>query len=298
LQQVAWNLLSNAVKFTPAGGRVEVRLEPVNGHLRLQVMDTGKGINPAFLPYVFDRFRQADQSSTRSHGGLGIGLTIVRHIIELHGGEVHAESAGEGRGATFTVMLPPPVDGLDDSTGDALERPSTGVDSPQRSTGAASVAGAPAAAAAARGCGELPSLANVRVLVVDDERDARDVLAHTLGRAGAKVTTCPSVREAIDAIAMELPDVIVSDIAMPGEDGYDLVRRLRRTVHASRVPAIAITAYAREEDRAKALLAGFERHVAKPIDPAEVVCAVAELLPQSHNGNGKHSPNPSPTVSA
>jgi signal transduction histidine kinase/DNA-binding response OmpR family regulator len=292
LQQVAWNLLSNAVKFTPPGGRVEVRLEPVNGHLRLQVMDTGKGINPAFLPYVFDRFRQADQSSTRSHGGLGIGLTIVRHIIELHGGEVHAESAGEGRGATFTITLPPPIERPGDEPG-ATARDRLG------EVGAAPAAPPPVVAAAARSDGKLPSLANVRVLVVDDEPDAREVLAHTLGRAGAAVTTCPSVQEAIDTIAMDLPDVIISDIAMPGEDGYDLVRKLRRTVHASRVPAIAITAYAREEDRAKALLAGFERHVAKPIDPVEVVCAVAELLPDSRNGHdAPAATDASPTVSA
>jgi signal transduction histidine kinase len=263
LQQVVWNLLSNAVKFTPPGGRVEARLDcagPDSGAVRLRITDSGRGISPAFLPYVFDRFRQADSTSTRSQGGLGIGLTIVRRIVELHGGTVQAESSGEGMGSTFTVQLP---------------------------TGAASGAAGGARPPAVRHApGESPAeatdLAQVRVLVVDDESDARDVVAQILRHSGAVVETAACVREALAAISRARPDVIVSDVAMPDQDGYDLVRILREMSdgQTNMIPTLALTAYAREEDRIRCLSAGFQAHVAKPVDPTELCAVVAHLAPQ------------------
>ncbi|MEA2736678.1 MAG: hypothetical protein QOE14_3129, partial [Humisphaera sp.] len=235
LQQVVWNLLNNAVKFTPAGGRIEVRLDRAASDLRLRVTDTGRGIPPAFLPYVFDRFRQADSTSTRSHGGLGIGLTIVRHIVELHHGAVHAESAGEGQGATFIVTLP----GLATATISAISGDAPPADASPSVDIAPALPDEPAAAAAAfaepapivpaasdRGS-RTADLTGLRIIVVDDEPDAREVIARILSRAGAQATAAGSVRDALTLITSERPDLIVSDIAMPNEDGYDLIRIVR-----------------------------------------------------------------------
>ncbi|HYO10132.1 MAG TPA: response regulator [Tepidisphaeraceae bacterium] len=263
LQQVAWNLLSNAVKFTPAGGRVDVRLERVGGALRLVVADTGQGIPANFLPYVFDRFRQADATSTRSHGGLGIGLTIVRRIVELHGGSVRAESGGEGRGATFTVTLP----GANVLSGE--------VPPPQ----------VPAAREDAAHEADRFDLAGTHVLVVDDEADAREVIAEILRRSNATVTAAGSVADALAIITQVKPDLVLSDIAMPDRDGYDLIRSLREMPASvgGEIPAVALTAYAREEDRIRCVSAGFHAHLSKPVAPAELVATVAHLCPRSED---------------
>jgi signal transduction histidine kinase/DNA-binding response OmpR family regulator len=257
LQQVVWNLLNNSVKFTGTGGQINVALDRSNGQMRVRVSDTGKGISSKFLPFVFDRFRQADSTSTRSHGGLGIGLTIVRHIVELHGGTVHADSAGEGHGSTFTVHLPP---------------------APITATGNGS-AGNGEPANLHRRSDAPPSLAGVHVLMIDDEADAREVISETLKRSHARVTTAGSVKEGLEAFMRETPDVVLSDIAMPDRDGYDLIRTLRELppLQGGDVPAIALTAYAREEDRLAALSAGFQIHLAKPVEPGELISSVAHL---------------------
>jgi CheY-like chemotaxis protein len=262
LQQVVWNLLSNAIKFTPKGGRVQVRLERVNSHVEIAVSDTGAGIKPEFLPHVFERFRQADQTTTRHHGGLGLGLAIVRHLVELHGGTVVAESPGEGQGATFTVKLPiVPVyqrENLSERVHPAARDPLPGYDCPDRLDG-------------------------LKVLVVDDEPDTRDLLKVGIGQCGAEVTTAGSVQEALEAIERERPDLLISDIGMPEEDGYDLIRRVRTLPVESggRVPAIALTAYARTEDRMQALRAGYQMHVTKPVEMAELVTVAASLVERS-----------------
>lgn len=252
LQQVVWNLLSNAIKFTPQGGRVEVRLEQVQDVVRIQVADTGPGIDADFLPHVFERFRQADQSSTRAHGGLGIGLAIVRHLVEAHGGTVAVESAGRGRGATFTVDLP--------------------VHAARR----APAAGAAPADEAASGRQALEAL---RVLVVDGDADTLRAVRQLLEQAGAEVTAATSASEALAALERSLPDVLLSDIGMPGEDGLSLIERVRGLdpARGGRVPAAALTAQAQSEDRRQALLAGYQMYLAKPVDPAELTAAVARL---------------------
>ncbi|HSK79323.1 MAG TPA: response regulator [Thermoanaerobaculia bacterium] len=253
LQQVVWNLLSNAIKFTPQGGQVSVRLETAPGNATIRVADTGAGIRPDFLPYVFDRFRQAESTITRSHGGLGLGLSIVRHLVELHGGTVEVESEGEGRGAAFTVRIP------------------------IRADLAPSLA-AGRAAAAGQSSWDSALLAGVHVLIVEDEADTRDLLAMALEQCGARVTAVGTAAEALEALS-ELPDVLLSDIGLPVEDGYTLLRKVR-LLDASRggsVPAAAITAYARAEDRLKALEAGFQTHLTKPIDPSELMDTVARL---------------------
>lgn len=258
LQQVVWNLLSNAIKFTPNGGRVEIRLNKVDSAVHIQVRDTGIGIHPEFLPYVFDRFRQAEKVSTRFYGGLGLGLAIVRHLVELHGGTVSADSPGEGRGARFTVILPlrvPSVASLDPEMKCSEE-------------------------------GMLPPtsarvLDGIQILLVDDEADARELLVLILQRSGARVTAVPSVREAIERLKQKKPDLLVSDIEMPGEDGYSLIRKVRAR-EAERgergVPAVALTAYAGRADQRRALMAGFQKHVPKPVDPAGLVAVVAGLI--------------------
>jgi CheY-like chemotaxis protein/anti-sigma regulatory factor (Ser/Thr protein kinase) len=248
LQQVIWNLLSNAVKFTPQGGVVEVVLAQRDGRVEAQVRDDGIGIAPDFLDHVFDRFRQADSSTTRSHGGLGLGLAIVRHLVELHGGTVEAASDGEGRGSTFTVRLPV-APGL-----------SSGAEPP-------AVTAEP-----------LMELSGVKVLLVDDEPGAREVLPAVLELFGADVQVSASAPEALEALRHFAPDVLVSDIAMPGEDGYSLIGKIRALEGDSRlVPAIALTAYAGDGDRRKALEAGFQLHLAKPIEPRDLVTAVASM---------------------
>jgi CheY-like chemotaxis protein len=258
LQQVVWNLLANAVKFTPRGGSARVLLERVDSHLQLTVSDTGQGIKPDFLPYVFDRFRQADGSTTRLHGGLGLGLAIVRHLVELHGGTVQAESAGEGEGATFTVRLPL----LPSMVADLGFR--------QEET-------APEHSAILNPKSTL--LEGLRVLVVDDEHDARALIQTVLERQGAEVVAVGSAREALDALAARAPDVIVSDIGMPDEDGYALIRQVRARAkeQGGRTPAAAVSAYVGEDNRRRALAAGFQLHVAKPVDPEELIAVVKSL---------------------
>jgi Signal transduction histidine kinase len=262
LQQVVWNLISNAVKFTPKGGRVQVRLQRINSHVDLAVSDTGQGVSAEFLPYVFDRFRQADSAITRMHGGLGLGLAIVRHLIELHGGTVEAQSPGEGQGATFTVRLPIMITHdsgrftLNGQGADANKSwQQAGFDCP-------------------------PSLAGLRVLILDDEADARALLKVIIEECQAEVTTVASAAEAYETLEWLKPDVIISDIGMPFEDGYSFMRkvRAREAGTQSRIPAVALTAHARVEDRLRALAAGYQVHVAKPIEPAELVAVIASLV--------------------
>ena len=262
LQQVVWNLLSNAVKFSPAGGRIEVRLDRAGEELELVVKDQGMGIDPAFLPHLFERFRQADSSSTRAYGGLGLGLAMVRHLVEAHGGTVRSESSGRGRGATFTVRLPViPVH--------------------QAAPGGALTAGAPAGP---EGPWPLARLSRIRVLVVDDDPDSREVVREVLEQAGATVSLAASTREALASIAEEPPDVLLSDLGMPEEDGYQLLRSVRALAKdaGGGVPAAALTAYTQAEDRRAAQDAGFQSYLAKPIDPAELTAAVARLAGRLH----------------
>jgi len=253
LQQVAWNLLSNAVKFTPRGGSVRVELDRNGGTDRMVVTDSGKGIDSAFLPHVFAPFRQADASTTRDHGGLGIGLAIVRQLTELHGGSVSAESEGPGSGARFTVLLP--IHEAAPSTRGAGPL----LDVPRES--------------------HVPDLSSTRVLVVDDDADARELLAATLGYYGAEVVAAESAGEALALIPEVVPDVLLSDIGMSGEDGYGLIRRVRALPpeRGGLVPAIALTAYAAANDRARSLTAGFQFHVAKPFDPLDLARTVQRL---------------------
>jgi PAS domain S-box-containing protein len=255
MQQVVWNLLTNAVKFSPTGREVRITLDREGSTTRIQVTDQGQGISPAFLPYVFDRFRQADSSTQRKFGGLGLGLSIVKHIVEMHGGAVQAESAGEGRGATFTVNIPVRSLQVDDGNG-ATSRSSHANDGhlmPVR-------------------------LDALRVMVVDDEADARRLLEKVLGDAGAIVTAKGSVADAMAALTSADPEVLVSDIAMPSQDGYDLIRQVRgRGLTAKILPAIALTAFAHKEDRRRALLAGFQVHIPKPIDPHDLQAVIATL---------------------
>jgi signal transduction histidine kinase/ActR/RegA family two-component response regulator len=250
LQQIAWNLLTNAIKFTPRAGRVDVALRENQGQAELSVSDTGLGIKPEFLPFVFDRFRQADASTTRRHGGLGLGLSIVKSLVELHGGTVEVESPGEGQGATFVVRLPIPP--LPEEAPVSLPAPEI------------------------RGS---PELSGLRILVVDDEDDARTLARRILEERGAHVITVSSAAEAIASVGENNPpSVLVSDIGMPEQDGYDLIKQMRALPGAAgRVPAVALTALARAEDRKRALSAGYQQHVSKPVDPAELVSVIASL---------------------
>ncbi len=259
LQQVVWNLLANATKFTPAGGRVQVRLRNAGAGSELSVTDDGPGIDPAFMPYVFDRFRQADSSSTRRHTGLGLGLAIVRHLIELHGGTVEARNREDQPGAIFLVRLPRPQDASGDEA--SIEQ------------------GAPASAREGR-AQPAPSLHDVNVMVVDDEDDTLQAMAIGLGRHGARVTTASSASAALDALARERPQVLVADIGMAEEDGYALLQKVRALTfeRGGATPAIALTGHASEQDRVDALRAGFQIHVAKPVTPADLAAAVATLV--------------------
>jgi CheY-like chemotaxis protein/anti-sigma regulatory factor (Ser/Thr protein kinase) len=254
LQQVLWNLLTNALKFTPTGGRIEILLRRRAGQAELRVRDTGQGIAPALLPRIFDRFRQGDSSTTRPQGGLGLGLAIARQLVELHGGTIKAESPGEGQGTSMTVTIP-----LDQS---AEEKPS-----------GPHVRREPADLAAA--------LAGVRVLFVDDDADAREASAMSLGWAGAVVVTAASVAEAMRELERGWPDIIVSDIGMPGEDGISLIGRIRRLEAAQsrrHTPAVALTAYASEDDASKILAAGYQVHVPKPVEPFTLVDILTGVL--------------------
>ncbi len=252
LQQVVWNLVSNAVKFTPKGGDVRVAIACRNAHIVITVEDTGRGISPAFLPHVFERFRQDDASTTKQQAGLGLGLAIARHLIELHDGTVVARSEGEGRGATFEVRLPICAGHAGEARDAAAEVP--------------------------RAQGKMGGLEDLHILVVDDHDDARELVVAVLEGAGAKVTQADSVATAMEALSSKDLAVLVSDIGMPGEDGYSLVKWMRATSRSSRaLPAVAVTAFARSEDRDRALAAGFQEHVAKPVDPAALIELVARL---------------------
>ncbi len=250
LQQIVWNLLSNAVKFTPHGGKITVRISQEGSHTKLTVKDTGQGIDAEFLPRVFDRFRQADSSTTRSFGGLGLGLAIVRHLVELHGGTVSAESEGVGKGATFSARFPLLSERADSiaHTGDVTSS-------------------------------EIHSLEGLRVLLVDDEPEAREIISTVIGRTGAEVKACISASEALSKLTEWRPDVILSDIAMPEEDGYSFIGKVRSLPRdkGGETPAAALSAYARDEDRAQALAAGYQMHIAKPIGASQLVTMVAKL---------------------
>ena len=254
LQQVVWNLISNAIKFTPAGGTVTVSVERADSHVAVVVSDNGSGIDPEFLPYVFERFRQADASTTRAHGGLGLGLAIVRHLVELHGGTVRVESGGLGRGTTFTVALP---------------------------IAAEVQALLPERGSPTRGDAYAPDLHGLYVLVVDDEVDGRAFVETTLAGHGAEVKGVGSADEAIAALENgdgRLPDAIVCDIEMPGRDGLDLIKQIRALpADKGRIPATALTAHVRPEDRVRSLIAGFQAHLGKPIDPLELASVVESL---------------------
>jgi PAS domain S-box-containing protein len=263
LQQAVWNLLSNAVKFTPRGGRVQLQVLRVNSHVEIVVSDTGQGIPADVLPYVFDRFRQADSTSTRQHSGLGLGLAIVRHIMELHGGTVEATSEGPGRGATFRLKLP-----LSVANRATVINAAPAVHPAVPTITAGSLASA-----------DLPDLAGTRVLVIEDEPDAREMVAYLLRQRNADVVVATSVDDALKIIDARVPDVVLSDIEMPGRDGYDLIRtlRARSPERGGTVPAAALTAYSRPEDRAQSMLAGFDAHLSKPVDLAELVATVVRL---------------------
>jgi CheY-like chemotaxis protein len=256
LQQVIWNLLSNAVKFTPEGGQVSVQVERVDPHLQVTVKDTGKGISRDFLPHVFDRFHQADSSSTRRHGGLGLGLALVRHLVELHGGTVSADSPGEGQGTSFIIHLPLR----------AVRATINEAEAPEANRNV--------------GFHLPPALEGLRILLVDDEADARDLVALMLEQQGAEVEATSSAREALAVLTKgQQPDVIVSDIGMPDEDGYALIRQVRALPRAQGrpIPAVALTAYGRASDRIAALSAGFQMHVPKPVEPTELIMVIAGL---------------------
>ena len=261
LQQVVWNLLSNAIRFTPSGGRVCVRLERSGSSAQISVSDTGCGIDSDFLPFVFDRFRQADGSTTRRHGGLGLGLAIVRHLVELHGGAASVDSLGEGCGATFTITLPLVVN--DERVKERQSLASEPL--PKTELGANPLA--------------LQSLDGVRVLLVDDNQDTLKMLTAMLMESKATIQTASNVSEALDLLQLLMPDVIVSDLALPFEDGYSLIAKVRKLEAASgkQIPAVALTAYIRVEDRAKALAAGFNMFVPKPVEPNELVAAISHL---------------------
>jgi PAS domain S-box-containing protein len=257
LQQIIWNLLSNAAKFTESGGTIHLRLDQVHGSARITVVDSGKGINAEFLPYIFERFRQGDASSSRREGGLGLGLALVRELVELHGGSVRASSAGPGKGSTFVVEFPTLL-------------------SPEVRQNHAAREGLKA--------GGVPSLDGVHVLVVEDEEDARDLLTAILAESGARVTAVPSCAEAMahirDGSAEQRPHAVVSDIGMAREDGYHLIEQLRALPPdgGGTLPAIAVTGYAAAEDRSRALAAGYQKHVSKPVDPVALVTAIADAI--------------------
>lgn len=267
IQQVVWNLLSNAIKFSPKAGNIDVRVDRVNSMTRISIADYGEGIAADFLPHVFERFRQSDGSSTRKHGGLGLGLNIVKHLTELHGGTASVQSEGPGKGATFIINLPIRA---------IASAPSIGVDGDDTS-GASDP--------------QLPGIGNalehspvrldgLRVLVVDDEPDARNVIRHSLERAGAVVAAADSAAAALKLLETVKPHVVISDISMPAMDGYELMKQIRAMgtgYNGRQLPAIALTAYARTEDRRRALVAGFQMHVAKPVDPNELTEVVASL---------------------
>ncbi len=261
IQQIVWNLLSNALKFTPKGGKIGITLSHEHSGLMMRVSDNGQGISPELLPYVFDRFRQADSSTRRKFGGLGLGLSIVKQLVEMHGGTIEAHSDGEGTGATFIVKLPIRAVRIDEDN----DEPEEAADESEHAPSAQ--AGLP-----------LVRLDGLRVLVVDDEADARRLLAKVLEQAGASVTAAGSAREAMQLLPEVNPQLLVSDIGMPDEDGLDLIRQVRKAGHGARdLPAVALTAFVRKEDQRQALLAGFQVHVTKPVDPHDLTVVLASL---------------------
>ena len=272
LRQIVWNLLSNATKFTPKGGKIQVRLERINSHVELIVSDTGIGIAPEFLPHVFERFTQADSSSTRSHSGLGLGLGITRHLVELHGGTISAHSDGAGKGATFVVKLPI-----------MIVHPGMGQAERAHPTAPTNVA---AGGGMAFRCPE--ELDGIRIVAVDDDADARKLLETVLTHCRAIVTVVATPAEALEAVRRLRPDVLLSDIEMPGEDGYTFISKVRALPpeEGGQTPAAALTAYARVEDRTRALRAGFQLHVPKPVEPAELVAVVANLAARNKRAAG------------
>ncbi|HUR20413.1 MAG TPA: PAS domain S-box protein [Vicinamibacterales bacterium] len=259
LQQVVWNLVSNAIKFTPTGGRVLVKVARTGGHVELTVADNGQGIAAGFLPHLFERFRQADSSTTRYHGGLGLGLSIVKSLVELHGGSVRASSDGLGKGATFRVEMP------------AMAANAHSAESPNEPPLRANELAAAAA--------DQPSLHGLAVLVIDDERDTLDLVRRVLEECGARVFVAESAKAGLDLLVREKPDILISDIGMPDEDGYTLIRQVRalKPRQGGKIPAAAVSAFARPEDRTKALRAGYQMHLAKPVDPTELTAVVASL---------------------
>lgn len=249
LQQIVWNLVSNAVKFTPIGGQVTVQLEQVNDRAQITVRDTGKGISPDFLPYVFDYFRQEDGTTTRKFGGLGLGLAIVRHLVELHGGTVSVASPGVGQGATFTVRLP-------------LMSTSSKQNQDNRSLQ------------------QSLDLSDIKILIVDDEPDTRELVAFVLEQQGAQVTVATSAHQALLILPQTKPDILLSDIGMPDMDGYMLIQQVRQLTpeQGGQIPAIALTAYAGDMNQQQALAAGFQRHIAKPIEPEKLIYLICSLI--------------------
>ena len=264
LQQIVWNLLTNAVKFTPKGGNIQVNVQRVDSHAEIVVSDSGVGISKEFLPYVFDRFRQADASTTRIHGGLGLGLSIVRQLVDLHGGSVSVHSEGEGKGATFTITLP-----FVGVVGDQKEAEPA---QPVPSDEVIPFEG-------------LPSLQGIRVLVVDDEADTRELICEVLKECGSEVIMSRSVAEALEALEQHKPDILISDLGMPDEDGYSLISKIRAlpAERGGQIPAAALTAYARAEDRMRVLRSGFQFHLPKPVDSAELVTVVASLAGRAYH---------------
>jgi signal transduction histidine kinase/CheY-like chemotaxis protein len=258
LQQIVWNLLTNAVKFTPKGGKIQVTVQRINSHIEIVVSDSGVGISKEFLPYVFDRFRQADASTTRIHGGLGLGLSIVHQLVDLHGGTVAVASEGEGKGATFTITLP--------FVGVVVNQKEDEAAQPAQRDEIISFVG-------------LPSLQGLKVLVVDDEPDTRELIREVLKECGSEVITSRSAAEALEALEQYKPDILISDLGMPDEDGYSLISKIRAlpAERGGQIPAAALTAYARAEDRMRVLRSGFQFHLPKPVDSAELVTVVASL---------------------
>lgn len=263
LQQIFWNLLSNAIKFTPKGGKIQVRLERINSHLEFSVSDTGQGIEKEFLPFVFEQFRQADGASTRSSSGIGLGLAIVRNLVELHGGSIYAESDGLGSGAVFTVILPLRISNSSQIKNN-LRKVHPGV------SGVIAFESA-------------PILAGIKVVIIDDEEDSRVLLKEILAQSGAEVTLCSSVLAVIETIQSVHPHIMISDIGMPDEDGYSLIAKVRALPleNGGQTPAIALTGYARVEDRIKVLSSGFQMFIPKPLEPTELVAAVGSLARMS-----------------
>ena len=263
LQQIVWNLLTNAVKFTPRGGRIQVKVQRIDSHAEIIVSDSGVGIRKEFLPYVFDRFRQADASTTRIHGGLGLGLSIVRQLVDLHGGSVSVHSEGEGKGTTFTISLP--FVGVVSNQNEAETTQPTQGDEINSFEG-------------------LPSLQGLKVLVVDDEADTRELIREVLKECGSEVITRDSAAEALVALEEHKPDILISDLGMPDEDGYSLISKIRALPdeRGGQIPAAALTAYARAEDRMRVLRSGFQFHLPKPIDSAELVTVVASLAGRAY----------------